>query len=147
MTSDHEITLRDALGDFIPKAPAQMGQVDFTENVSVTIVCKFCGSEDVTKYGKKEGVQQYWCNVCKRKFSATSALPGMRYPPEQIAVAVNAFYEGQSLRAVQRQLNTTYGVMPSDSTVYEWVKRFTEKAVDAAESLQVHAGSVWMADE
>ncbi|MBI4200419.1 MAG: IS6 family transposase [Chloroflexi bacterium] len=147
MTSDLKAALREALEGLGLPFRAQMQQVDFTETVSITIVCKFCGSDAVIRYGTKEGVQQYWCYRCKRKFSATPALPGMRYPPGQIAAALNAFYEGQSLRAVQRQLDTTYGVMPSDSTVYYWVKRFTEKAIDVAQELRVHAGSVWMADE
>lgn len=127
--------------------PARMEQVDFTEMVSVTIVCKFCGSENVTKYGTKEGVQQYWCNVCGRKFSATSALPGMRYPPGKIAAALQAFYEGLSLRAIQRQLQTEDGAMPSDSTVYEWVIRFSKVAAAKAQGYKAHTGKIWAADE
>ncbi len=147
MTADLKSARREALAGWVPPTLVGMEQVDFTETVSITNVCKFCGSSDVTKYGKKEGVQQYWCNGCKRKFSATSALPGMRYPPGQIAAAVNAFYEGQSLRAVQRQLAATYGVMPSDSTVYEWVVRFSKVAIAKANGYKAHTGKIWAADE
>ena len=30
--------------------------------------CKFCGSENYIKYGKKKGTQNYMCKDCGRKF-------------------------------------------------------------------------------
>ncbi|MBI2847164.1 MAG: IS6 family transposase [Chloroflexi bacterium] len=124
---------------------AHLAQVTHTENVYV--ICKFCGSDKVVKYGIVEGVQYYWCNSCNRKFVANNALPRMRYPPDQIASALNMFYEGLSLNEVRRELQHRHGVLPSDSTIYEWVVRFTKVAVEKAQDVKVHIGSVWVADE
>lgn len=124
-----------------------LAQVKFTETTGVTIICKNCGSDDVTRYGFKEGVQQYWCNKCKRKFVANNALPKMRYPPEQIAAAVNMFYEGLSLSGIRRQLDHDHNVLPSDATVYDWIVCFTKKGAQVLDGLKVDAGRTWVVDE
>jgi transposase-like protein len=71
----------------------------------------------------------------------------MRYPPEQIASALSQFYDGLSIDAIRRQLQHDYNIYPSDSTVYEWVVRFTKEAVKEAKLSDVHVGDVWVADE
>lgn len=114
---------------------------------TVAIVCKFCGSKDVVKYGVRGGIQYYWCKACDRKFSGNFALPWMHVPPERIATAVNLFYEGLSLAEIQRSLGTIYNETPSDSTVYEWVVRFTKEAIDKARGYKAHTGKLWAADE
>jgi len=126
---------------------AKMNQVDFVENISVTIVCKFCGSPNVIKFGVKNNVQYYWCKRCKRKFASNNALPGMRFPPDQIASALNMFYEGLSLNAIRRHLQHDYAVRPSDSTVYEWVVRFTKQAVSHSSGLKAETSETWVVDE
>lgn len=147
MTSDHNTTLREALESWLPPFLAQMGQVDFTETTEITIVCKYCGSTDVMKYGLKEGVQRFLCKTCGRRFVANNALPGMRYQPERIAAAVSLFYDGLSLADIQGQMRQLYGETPSDSTVYEWIVRFTKEAVAKSEGLKARTGLTWAADE
>jgi len=41
------------------------------------VVCKYCQSENVRKYGKYKDTQYYYCNGCKRKFSNPEAIPKM----------------------------------------------------------------------
>ena len=125
----------------------QLEQVNFTETTSVTIVCKFCASDDVIKYGSKKGLQYYRCKQCKRKFAGNNALPGMRFPPEEIASALNMFYEGLSLNAIRRHLQHDHDILPSDSTVYEWVVRFTKQAVEMPITSRATTGNIWAADE
>jgi transposase-like protein len=114
---------------------------------TITILCKFCGSENVVKYGKKHGVQYYLCRDCHHTFAGNDAIPGMRYSSEQIAAALSMFYDGLSLNAIRRQLQSIYAVYPSDSTVYEWIVRFTRKAVSEARDEMAEVGNVWIADE
>jgi transposase-like protein len=71
----------------------------------------------------------------------------MRIPPERIATAVNLFYEGLSLTEIQRALDQHYNFKPSDSTVYEWVVRFTGVAVAKAAPYKAQTGRIWAADE
>ncbi|MBI2872946.1 MAG: IS6 family transposase [Chloroflexi bacterium] len=120
---------------------------DVTRTETVTIACKYCGSTNVVKYGMHGSVQYYWCKDCRRKFAGNQALPHMHFPPDQIATALQSFYEGLSLNAIRRQLDQLYGKLPSDSTVYEWIVRFTKAAQWEANHACVHASKVWAVDE
>lgn len=111
------------------------------------ISCKFCSSTAVMKDGVRSRVQYYFCKGCHRKFAGNNALPGMRFPPDQIATSVSLFYEGLSLEAIRRQMNEIYSVMPSDSTIYEWIVRFSKLAVERAGKYKVRTGDIWGADE
>ncbi|HEY81763.1 MAG TPA: IS1 family transposase [Dehalococcoidia bacterium] len=64
--------------------------------------CKYCGSGHVVKFGTFRGVQRWWCKECQRKFVDNRALPGMKTPKEQVASALNMYYEGMSLNAIRR---------------------------------------------
>ncbi len=114
---------------------------------SETITCKHCGSANVVKYGTKEGTQYYRCKECKRTFAWNECLSGMRYPPDQIATAISLFYDGLSIDAIRRQLDSIYHVYPSDSTVYEWIVRFSQQAVKEARFIKIKVGDLWICDE
>lgn len=124
---------------------AQLADVSYTQIID--ILCKFCGSKRVVKYGKKGDTQYYLCRDCKRTFAGNNALPGMRYPPDRIATALRLFYEGLSLDKIRRELDHLYHVYPSDSTVYEWVMRYTKAAIREAKYSNIKVGGVWIADE
>jgi transposase-like protein len=91
--------------------------------------------------------QYYLCHDCNRTFAGNDALPGMRYTPEQIATALNLFYEGLSIDKIRREVDNQYHLYPSDSTVYEWVVRFSKQAVNEAKISDVKVGDFWVADE
>jgi len=110
-------------------------------------VCKFCGSKRIVKYGNYRRVQRWWCKDCQRKFVHNDALPKMKTPVIQIASALSMFYEGMSLNAIRRQLAQSYGNYPSDSTVYEWIVKFTKVAVSHTRDYKAHVGNTWVADE
>lgn len=109
--------------------------------------CKFCGSNDIIRYGTFRGIQRWWCNDCERKFADNDALPNMKTPVEQVASALNMYYEGMSLNAIRRHLLQMHNNYPSDSTVYEWVDEFTNKAMKQARNYQPKVGDTWIADE
>jgi transposase-like protein len=52
-----------------------------------------------------------------------------------------------SLNAIRRHLKQMHRNYPSDSTVYEWIDRFTKEAVDKIKDYQPEVGDVWVADE
>ncbi len=37
------------------------------------VKCKYCGSDDVVKFGTHKGIQRWWCKDRKRKFVNTEA--------------------------------------------------------------------------
>ena len=71
----------------------------------------------------------------------------MKTPTEQIGSAINTYYEGLSLNAVRRNLQQTYNNYPSDSTVYEWVSRYTKEAIKEADKIHPQVGGQWVVDE
>lgn len=111
------------------------------------IVCKFCGSRNVIKYGHYRGIQRFLCKDCKRKFADNDALPNMKTPIDQVGTAIGMYYEGQSLNSVCRLLTQIYHSYPSDSTVYRWIAKFTKRAVNEARDYKIDVGDVWVADE
>jgi putative transposase len=109
--------------------------------------CKYCGSYHVVRYGHSGQVQRLLCRDCGKTFMDTDALPGMKTPAIQIASALSMYYGGMSLNAIRRHLDQQYNNRPSDSTVYEWLERFTKKAVREAKDYTPKVGEVWVADE
>jgi len=111
--------------------------------------CKYCNSTHVVRFGHtKQGTgQRLLCRDCGRTFMHSDALPSMKTPADQIASAVNMYYEGMSLNAIRRHLQQTTGNCPSDSTVYEWVSKFSKIAVSEAEKYHPKVGDTWIADE
>jgi transposase-like protein len=91
--------------------------------------CKFCDSPHLVKFGKFRGVQRYFCKDCKRKFADNDALPNMRTPSEQIASALNMYYEGMSLLDIGTHLEQMHKNHAAKSSIYNWVERFSKEAI------------------
>ena len=124
---------------------ANLAEVSIITKTDVT--CKYCGSKNVVKNGTKGEYQYYLCRDCGHTFAGNNALPGMRFPPDRIATAIRLFYQGLSIDKIRRELDSQYHVYPSDSTVYEWVVRYTKEAVKEAKYSNIKVGGVWIADE
>ena len=112
------------------------------------VACKDCGSLNLYRHGfTAAGVQRYKCRDCGLTFIGTDTLKRMRVPIEMVGAAVSMFYEGLSLNAIRRQMDQIYEIYPSDSTVYEWVVRFTKTAIKAVKDIHPKVGDTWTADE
>ena len=88
--------------------------------------CKFCYSSNIIRYGHFKGMQRWWCKDCQRKFADNGATPYMKTNTEQVSTALGMYYEGISLNAICRQLQQRYHNYSSNSTVYEWVRKYTD---------------------
>jgi len=110
------------------------------------IICKYCNSDRVVKFGTFNGIQRYWCKDCKRKFVPDS-LPKMKTPQNIIASALGMYYGGMPLDSIQRQLQQDYDKYLSEAGIYKWIIRFTKEAIRQARSFRPTVGSTWMADE
>lgn len=109
--------------------------------------CKHCGSNEVVKYGLEGGVQYWWCKKCQRKFADNDALPNMHTPIPQVSSALNMYYSGMSIDEIRQHLDQEHNNKPSDSTIYEWIKRFSIEATEATNTYKPNVGDVWLADE
>ena len=113
----------------------------------VEIKCKFCGSTEIVKNGHRKGRQYWLCKRCGKGFVDNKAIPGMRYPTENIGSALWQFYTGASLNDIRGYIEQHTGNRPSDSTIFNWVKRFSEIAIDEAKKHTPKVGDTWIADE
>ncbi len=111
------------------------------------ILCKWCGSDDCIKKGMREGVQEYLCNKCGRKFTNRDNPYGMRTSVEQIGASLGMYFNGESLADISRRLDETYHNPVDRSTVYRWLIKFTTEAVKLFEPIHPKVGDVWIADE
>ena len=119
-----------------------MSYIEATE-----ITCKYCHSKDIVKYGKYEGEQYFWCNSCKRKFTGKDTLPGMKTSVAEIASALNGYYGGEPIDAIQNRLRQDFHDDISEPAIYKWIVRFTEEAIRESKDFTPKVGDVWIADE
>jgi putative transposase len=111
------------------------------------IACKYCNSSDIVRYGTYNDEQYFWCKECKRKFSNKDALSRMKTPVVEIASALNMYYGGSPVDAIQNHIKQVYGHHLAESTIYDWIVRFTKQAVYKSKDFTPEVGDVWIADE
>jgi transposase-like protein len=102
--------------------------------------CKYCNSNNIVKFGTFQGMQRYFCKSCHRKFADNDALPKMKTPIWIISLALNLYYDGMSPGAIQSEINRQHGAIYAQSTIYNWIIRFSEEAIRQAKSFQPEAG-------
>ena len=118
-----------------------------TQQKSDVLVCKYCQSGNVIKYGSYKGIQRYYCKACKRKFAGIDTIPKMQYSTSKIADALNMYYEGLSLMEIRRNLIQQHNDYISDASAWNWINRFSKLAILEASKHKPEVGSIWVADE
>ncbi len=115
--------------------------------------CKYCQSENVIKYGTyqkddKDTPSQLWyCKDCQRKFRDEDTLFHMQKPPNYVTSALTMFYTGSSYGDISRIFEQEYKYKPSKHVLYEWVEKYTTKAVEHYHDERPKVGDTWVADE
>ena len=89
-------------------------------------------------------MQRYFCKSCHRKFADNDALPKMKTPIWIISLALSCYYEGMSLGAIQGEINQRHGAYYAQSSIYNWIIRFSEEAIRQAKSFQPKVGDIWL---
>jgi transposase-like protein len=112
------------------------------------VLCSFCGSSIVVKYGFTEKrKQRHLCLKCNHTFLDNDAPRKMRYPTRVIASAIHQFYEGIALHEIRRQLDMNFDVIPHYSSIYDWIFHYTRKAVETLDYVKLRTGDTWIAGE
>lgn len=112
-----------------------------------SLKCKYCNSTNIVKFGTYNGNQRYWCKDCQRKFKDDDCLFQGKLPANDISIAMNEYYAGMSINDIRRRIKQEKGYYPSQSTVYQWVEKFTDMAVNHFNQYKPQVGDVWVADE
>jgi transposase-like protein len=109
--------------------------------------CKFCNSLDIIKYGTKSGKQVYKCKDCNRKFVDNIDFENMKYDSKIIALTLDLYFRGFSLRKVAHHLKQFYNLNISYMTVHRWIEKYIGVMNEYVNTLQPDIGDVWHTDE
>lgn len=107
------------------------------------IKCKYCQSTAIVKYGTFEGMQRYFCKECRRKFADNDALPKMKTPVWIISLVLDSYYKGMSIGEIQKEIDQRHGAYYAQSSIYNWILRFSKEAVEQGKSFHPKTGDVW----
>lgn len=118
------------------------------EKLSMTPVkCKYCGQSSVVKYGSYNGVQRYWCKVCKRKFKDDESLFHSKVPAQYISCALIMYYHENPIDDIRYYLRSVYNYFPSKSVVFKWIRKYSDLASKFLNENQPIIGDIWVVDE
>lgn len=113
--------------------------------------CPNCRSEDVIHFGRRRNkcgvAARYLCKTCGRRFVDREGFLRRRTDPERIALALDLYFRGLSLRKVAEHFDQVSNLKMSPSTIYAWVVRYSALAAQWMDSLQPRTGERWHVDE
>ena len=120
----------------------------YTVVTTTAIECPVCASDRVKKIGVRSGHQRYRCNACSKNFYANGNTPGRRFPPDRMGAAIRMFYSGLSYKQIAETMAEQYDIPePSKATIYEWVRDYTDHAIDEMKDHKATVGDDWVVDE
>ena len=109
--------------------------------------CKFCNSPNIIKYGKKNGKQNYLCKDCKRNFVNNVDFENMKYDPKIIALTLDLYFRGLSLRKISQHLKEFYDLNVTHMIIYNWIEKYIGIMNEYVNTIQPNIGEVWHTDE
>lgn len=112
--------------------------------------CPSCLSTNIVKHGIRHNetydLQRYTCKVCRKRFSFNLGFEKLSVSPRVVTSAIQLYFTGESLRNVQKFIKLQ-GVDVAHSTVYKWIKKYTELMKIHLDSIVPQVGDTWRADE
>lgn len=71
----------------------------------------------------------------------------MKTPIEHISTALSCYFGGMPLDAIQRHLQQQFGAYYTEMGIYNWIRRFSQEAINRVADFQPVVGDTWIADE
>lgn len=109
--------------------------------------CKNCGSSKTVKNGKRNDKQLYKCKECGKQFINNDNFDRMRTQKHIIAFAMDLYYEGMSVRKIQRQIVYLFKVKVSQVSIHNWITKYSKLVKEYVDTLKADLGKVWHTDE
>jgi len=132
------IRLRDGLGE-----PSEVGSPAYD--------CPGCGSTRVIKFGRRHNVggsvHRFLCRACGTRFTHRPGELRLRHHTRTVALALDLYFRGLSLRNVSEHFRQAYSVRVSPTTIYRWIAQFVPGATRWMDSLGARTGEQWNIDE
>lgn len=111
------------------------------------MICKNCSSAKIVKIGKVNGNQRYKCKDCGKTFVDNGNFAEMRTKKRIIAIAMDLYFEGMSVRKIQRQIEYIFEVKVSQVAIYKWIIKYSVLVKEYIDTLKANLGDVWHTDE
>jgi transposase-like protein len=115
------------------------------------VVCESCRSTDVIRKGvrrnKSGDVMLYLCSTCGRRFAGREGFHNRRADPEKIALALDLYFRGMSVRKIQEHFRQVHQLKVSHVTVYRWVAHFGKIAAEWMDAQGARTSDRWHVDE
>jgi transposase-like protein len=113
--------------------------------------CECCRSGNVVSDGKRRNksgpVAKFRCRACGACFSGKEGFHNRRSDPEKIALSLDLYFRGVSLRQVAEHLEQAYSLRVSAMTVYRWVTHYSALAAKWMDAQGAKVGETWHVDE
>nr|WP_319373878.1 IS6 family transposase [uncultured Methanobacterium sp.] len=111
------------------------------------MMCKNCGSSQIVKNGKVNNQQRYKCKECGKQFINNDNFARMRNKKHIIAVSMDLYYDGLSVRKIQRQISYLFKVKVSQVTIHNWITKYSVLVKEYVDTLKADLSDVWHTDE
>jgi transposase-like protein len=116
-----------------------------------SIVCPKCQSGNVIAFGKRHNksgiVNKHLCKVCGFQFTGKEGFQRRRSEPEKIALALDLYFRGMSLRQIVEHFSQVHSLKISHMTVYRWIEHYSKLAAEWMDSQNAKVGEKWHVDE
>jgi len=113
--------------------------------------CEKCKSANIVKNGTRKNksgvVNRYLCKECGFRFTDNDGFKKRRSDPEKIALALDLYFRGLSVRKVAEHFQQVYNLHISHMTVYRWIYDYSKLASEWMDKQQVPTGKRWHIDE
>jgi len=124
---------------------------DPPDDVAFVRECPQCTSSRVIRFGRRHNlrgtVHRYLCKACGARFTNRQEELRLRHDSRTVALALDLYFRGLSLRKVADHLRQAYDLSVAPATIYGWIARFTPKAARWMDSLGARTGEQWHVDE
>lgn len=115
------------------------------------VICPSCQSGDVIANGKRHNksgtTARYLCKTCGFRFTGKDGFQRRRSEPEKIALALDLYFRGMSLRQIVEHFRHVFGLKVSHQTVYNWIDHYSKLAAEWMDSQNATVGQRWHTDE
>jgi putative transposase len=112
--------------------------------------CGFCHSQNLKKFGIRKNkcgdIQRFLCGDCKRTFSINIGFEKMKHDPKGVAVAMQLYFSGESLRKTSESLKLI-GVQVSYRTILNWITKYVGLMSKYLDRIAPQVSDTWRADE
>jgi putative transposase len=114
-------------------------------------ICARCGSGLVTHFGKRHNrsgtISRYACKACGYRFTGRDGFQRRRADPEKIALALDLYFRGMSVRKVAEHFAQVHNLKVNHVTVYRWVAHYSKLAAEWMDRQGARTGERWHIDE